>query len=122
MEDLAPLGVWLQPDECCNGPSWVTTELNSLGFLFVRSGWKSLALARGLQDRHVIQFKFYGVATLFVKVFGSADERLDCCMEDRSGSSSADDSNNSSSPDGGTGDNDSAGSQGARMKEEADSD
>ncbi|KAE8786496.1 hypothetical protein D1007_39646 [Hordeum vulgare] len=69
MEDLMPLGMWLQLDGYCNGPRWVATEFNTLGFLFMRSGWKSFALTQGLRDGHVLHFEFDGAATLFVKVF-----------------------------------------------------
>ncbi|KAE8775811.1 heat shock cognate 70 kda protein 1 [Hordeum vulgare] len=85
MEDITPLGLWLQPDGCCNRPSWVEMEFNSLGFLFLGCGWKSFSLAQGLWDGHVLHFKFYGVVTLFMKVFRSAGGRLDCCMEDKIG-------------------------------------
>ena len=26
MAERAPLGLWVQADSCCNGPSWVATE------------------------------------------------------------------------------------------------
>ncbi|KAE8787814.1 heat shock cognate 70 kda protein 1 [Hordeum vulgare] len=89
MEDLAPLGLWLQPNGCCNGLSWVAMEFNSLGFMFLRRGWKMFTLAQCLWDGHVLHFKFDWSAMFFVKVFVSADGRLDCCMEDRSDGSSS---------------------------------
>ncbi|KAE8773723.1 hypothetical protein D1007_53998 [Hordeum vulgare] len=86
MEELAPLGVWLQSYGCCNGPNSVATEFNSLGFLFVRCGWNSFALAQGLRDGYVLHFKFYGASMLFVKAFRGASGPLDWCTKDsRSG-------------------------------------
>ncbi|KAE8797111.1 hypothetical protein D1007_27797 [Hordeum vulgare] len=126
MEDLTPLGMWLQQDGCCIGPSWVAMEFNSLGFLSLRRGWKSFALAQGLRDGYVLHFKFYGATTLFVKVFGRAYGCLDYCMEDNCGGSSGpfgtDNSGNSSSSNSGEGDSDSDGSQGSYVKEEANPD
>ncbi|KAE8798583.1 hypothetical protein D1007_26064 [Hordeum vulgare] len=84
VEDLAPLCTWLQPHGCCNGPTWVATEFNSLDFLFLERGWKYFALSQGLQDGHVLHFKFDGAAILFVKAFGSAGARLDFYMESNS--------------------------------------
>ncbi|KAE8776614.1 heat shock cognate 70 kda protein 1 [Hordeum vulgare] len=90
MEELTPLGMWLRPDGCCNGPTWVAMEFNSLIFWFLRRGWKLIALTQGLQDGHVLHFKFDGAAALFMKAFGSTGGRLNCCMEDSSsGPSSA---------------------------------
>ncbi|KAE8798245.1 hypothetical protein D1007_26540 [Hordeum vulgare] len=45
MEEHAPVGLWLQPNGYWNRPTWVATEFNSLGFMFLRRGWKSFVLA-----------------------------------------------------------------------------
>ncbi|KAE8785256.1 heat shock cognate 70 kda protein 1 [Hordeum vulgare] len=121
MEDFAPLDLWLQIDGCCNGPSWVVTEFNFLGFLFLRHGWKSFALAQGMRDGHILHLKFDRATTLFVMVFESVGGRVGCCTEDSSGSSSTDDSGSNPFPDGGGGDSIFDSSLGACMKEEADS-
>ncbi|KAE8815403.1 hypothetical protein D1007_07252 [Hordeum vulgare] len=126
IEDLATVGLWIQPYRCDNGPSWVATEFNSLAFLFLRRGCKSFAFAQGLLNGHILHLKFDGAATLFVKVFGGARKCLGCCMEDSSGgnrdSSGSDDNGNSPFSDGDWGGSDSDNSLGARMKEEVDSD
>lgn len=36
MEDNGPLGLWLQADGYCNGPSWVATEFSLAGFMFLK--------------------------------------------------------------------------------------
>jgi hypothetical protein len=111
MADRVPLGLWVQADGYCNGPSWVATEFTPSGFMFLKRGWKSFALARGLKRGHVLQFKYDGAATLFVKIFGISDNRLECCTESEdgsySGSSSEDDSDSGAAPSGGSGSDDS---------------
>ncbi|KAE8770088.1 hypothetical protein D1007_58202 [Hordeum vulgare] len=93
-------------------------ELNSLGFLFLRRGWKLCALAQGLQEVHVLHFKFDDAAMLFVKVFGSAGGHVDYCMEGgRSNPSGTNDSGYNSSFGGSDGDNNSNGSPGAYVNE-----
>ena len=54
MADRTPLGLWVQADGCCNGPSWVATEFTPSAFMFLKQGWKSFALARGLKQGHVL--------------------------------------------------------------------
>ncbi|KAE8767029.1 hypothetical protein D1007_61659 [Hordeum vulgare] len=77
IEELAPEGMWLQPDDCCNGPTWVATEFNSLAFMFLGRGWKSSPLAQDLQEGHVLHSKFNGAATFSVKAFGNVGGRMD---------------------------------------------
>ena len=107
MADHAPSGLWVQADGCCNGPSWVATELTASGFMFLRQGWKSFALARGLKQGHILQFKYDGAATLFVKIFVLSGSRLECCVESEDGSYSGsfheDDSSDGVAPSGGGG-------------------
>ncbi|KAE8802960.1 hypothetical protein D1007_21155 [Hordeum vulgare] len=102
------------------------TGFNSLVFMFLGRGWKSFALDQGLQDGHVLHFKFDGTVMLFVKVFSSANGRLDCCMEGgNSGSSSpfgTNGSDSSSSSSGSGGGSDSDGSPGTHVKQEEGSD
>ncbi|KAE8779812.1 hypothetical protein D1007_47128 [Hordeum vulgare] len=86
-------------------------EFNSSGFMFLGRGWKSFALAQGLQEGHVLHFKLYGAAMLFEDAFGRASCRLDCCMEgDNSGSGNASDGNGNSPSGGSRGNSDSNGS------------
>nr|XP_020164295.1 B3 domain-containing protein Os03g0212300-like [Aegilops tauschii subsp. strangulata] len=97
-EELAadtPLGLWLQPDGYCNKSSLVAAEFTPSGYVYLTRGWKSFARARGLKEGYTLLFKFDGAATLFVKIFGEAGGRLECCMESdssSSGHSSGDDS------------------------------
>ncbi|KAE8783757.1 hypothetical protein D1007_42736 [Hordeum vulgare] len=121
MEEHAPVGLWQQPHDCCNGPTWVATEFNSLGFMFWRYGWKSFALAQGLQEGHILHFKFDEATTLFMKAFRSVGGRVDWCMQgDSSGRSRPSDIDGSegSSSRGSRGDNDYDCSPGAHVKEE----
>lgn len=123
MTERAPLGLWLQPDGCCNGPSWVLTEFTSSGFMFLKRGWKSFALPRGLKEGHTLHFKYDGGATLFMKIFGVTGCHRDCCMEsdNGSGSSSGDGGGGSSTSTGGSGsDDDSDDSPRPRVKEDSD--
>ena len=74
--------------------------------MFLRQGWKSFALARGLKRGHILQFKYDGAATLFVKIFGLFGSRLACWAESEdsySSSSSEDDSSDGVAPSGGGG-------------------
>ncbi|KAE8798055.1 hypothetical protein D1007_26666 [Hordeum vulgare] len=50
MEEVATLGLWLQRDGCCYGPTWVAMEFNSLTFMFLGRGWKLFSLDRGPQE------------------------------------------------------------------------
>ncbi|KAE8790097.1 l-ascorbate oxidase-like protein [Hordeum vulgare] len=114
MEENLSLGLWLQRDGCCNGPTWVAMGFNSLGIMFLRRGWKLFGLAHDFKEGHVLHFKFDGAATLFMKAFRNVGGPLDCCMEgDSNGSSSPSciDGSGSSSFGGRRGDNDSDGSQ-----------
>ncbi|KAE8775412.1 hypothetical protein D1007_52100 [Hordeum vulgare] len=98
---------------------WVATGFNCLGFMFLGRGWKSFALAQGLQEGHILRFKFDGVATLFMKAFGSTGGLLDCCMQgDSRGTSnpSVTDGSGRSSFGGSSGDTDSDGSPGGRCQ------
>ncbi|KAE8774390.1 hypothetical protein D1007_53222 [Hordeum vulgare] len=101
-------------------------DFNSLGFMFLGLGWKLFALAQGLQDGHILDFKFDGATTLSVKVFGIVGDRLDCymqvCSSGSSSPSSTDGSGSSSSFSGSGGDRDSSSSPSAHVKEEEGSD
>ena len=65
-----PVGLWLQPDGCCNGSSWVKVEVTSIGHVFLILGWQPFARARGLKGRHTLHFKYDGAMMLFFKIFG----------------------------------------------------
>jgi hypothetical protein len=86
MENSRPLGLWLQADGCCNGPSWVVAEFSSAGSLFLTRGWKSFACSRGLRQGQLLQFRYDGAGTLFVKFFGVSGGRIECCTESESSS------------------------------------
>ncbi|XP_020172571.1 B3 domain-containing protein Os03g0212300-like [Aegilops tauschii subsp. strangulata] len=81
LAERVPMGLWLQPDGCCNGPSWVVTAFTPSGFILLMRGWKSFAVARGLKEGHILHFKYDGAATLFMKIFGVIGYRLKCCTE-----------------------------------------
>nr|XP_020178608.1 B3 domain-containing protein Os03g0212300-like [Aegilops tauschii subsp. strangulata] len=95
-----PLGLWLQPDGCCNKSSWVAAEFTPSGYMYLTWGWKSFPHARGLKEGHTLHFKFDGAATLFMKIFGDAGGCLECCIENDNssgGHSSGDDSSDDGS-------------------------
>ncbi|XP_073358041.1 uncharacterized protein [Aegilops tauschii subsp. strangulata] len=77
----APLGLWLQLDSCCKESSWVAAEFTPSGYMCLTRGWKLFAHAYGVKEGHTLHFKFDGAATLFVKIFRAAGDRLECCME-----------------------------------------
>jgi hypothetical protein len=85
----------------------VAAEFTPSGFMFLKQGWKSFALARGLKRGHLLHFKYDGAATLFVKIFGVFGSRLEYCAESEdgsySGSSSEDDNDSGTSPSDGSG-------------------
>jgi hypothetical protein len=112
MEERAPLGLWLQVDGCCNGPSGVAAEFTPSGFMFLKQGWKSFALMCDLKQGHLLHFKYDGAATLFVKIFRVFGSRLECCAESEdssySGSSGEDDSDDGATSSGGSGKDDSS--------------
>lgn len=86
MEDGEPLGLWLQADGCCNGPFWVAAEFSPAGFMFLARGWKPFARSDDLRRGQVLQFRYDGAATLFVKFFRVSGGRMECCAESESGS------------------------------------
>lgn len=117
----ALLGLWRQPNGCCNGSSWVATDFSSLppDFMFMRRGWKPFARARGLMEGHTLLFKYGGAATLFMKIFGTAGYRMGSCMEsDSSGSSGGSSGSSSTSSGGEWNDDDSDDSNWPCVKEE----
>ena len=85
--------MWLQKDDCPNGPSWVHMGFDDSGRLVLTQGWKTFAHAQELAQQQVLHFRFNGEDTLFVTVFGYLGGRVECCSE--SGSSSDDDSSSS---------------------------
>jgi hypothetical protein len=76
-----PVGLWLQPDGCCNWSSWTEVEVTPSGYVYLTRGWQSFFHARGLKGRHTLHFKYDGATTLFVKIFGKDGGRLGCCPE-----------------------------------------
>ena len=40
-----PPGVWLQKDDCPNGPNWVHLEFDDSGRLVLTQGWRTVARA-----------------------------------------------------------------------------
>jgi hypothetical protein len=76
-----PGGLWLQADGCCSGASWVEVEVTPAGNVFLNRGWQPFALARGLQGRCTLHFRYDGAGTLFVRVFGEDGRRVGCCPE-----------------------------------------
>lgn len=100
MADRAPPGLWLQPDGCCNGPSWVAVEFTPTSFMFLKRRWKSFALTRGMKKGHVLYFQYDEAATLFMKIFGVTGCHLKCCMESGDNNTSHDDDGDVSPSDG----------------------
>ena len=81
MADRVLLGLWVRADDCYNSPTWVATEFTPTGFMFLKHGWKSFALACCLKKGQVLLFEYDGAAMLFMKIFGITGCRLKCCME-----------------------------------------
>ena len=88
-----PAGLWLQKDDCANGPSWVHAGHDSSGRLVLMQGWKTFARSQKLEHEQILHFCFNGEDTLFVKIFGYLGGRAGCCLE--SESSGEDDSSSS---------------------------
>jgi hypothetical protein len=86
MENSRPSGLWLQADGCCNGPSWVVAKFSTAGSLFLMRVWKLFARSCGLGHGQLLQFRYDGAATLFVKFFGVSGGRMECCVESESSS------------------------------------
>jgi hypothetical protein len=51
----------------------------------VTRGWQTFAHARGLSRRCTLHFRYDGIATLYVRVFGEDGRRAGCCPEDDGG-------------------------------------
>ena len=83
-------GVWLQKDDCVNGPSWVHMGLDASGRLALMQGWKTFARSQRLEQEQILHFRFNGEDTLFVTVFEYLGGCVECCGE--SGSSGEEDS------------------------------
>ena len=52
--------------------------------MFLERGWKTFARWCKLQTRHNILFRYDGNDTLWVKVFDSDGDRVECCRESSS--------------------------------------
>ena len=89
-----PPDVWLQKDDCPNGPNWVHLEFDDSGRLVLSQVWRVFAHAQRLMTDQVLLFHYNGVSTLFVTVFECPDGRVECCTE---GDSEEDDSGEDSS-------------------------
>ena len=59
-------------------------ERRVLHHAYLTRGWQTFARARGLKGRSALHFKYDGLATLFVRVFGAGGLRVGCCQEDGS--------------------------------------
>jgi hypothetical protein len=92
----------------------VSVEFSATGDAHLTRGWQTFARARGLKGRFTLHFKYDGLATLFVRVFGAGGLRVGCCPED-SGDDDNDDNDDTSSASYGSSSEESAG---ALMKQE----
>ena len=78
-------GFWLQADGCCSMASWVAVEVSAAGNAVLARDRRTFARARGLSRRCTLHFRYDGVATLYVRVFGEDGLRAGCCPEDSGG-------------------------------------
>ena len=76
-----PPGLWLQRDDCPNGPNWVRLELGDDGLLGLSQGWRTFAHAQRLLTDQVLLFRYDRVSILFVTVFECPGGRVECCTE-----------------------------------------
>ena len=53
-----PPGIWLQRDDCPNGPSWVCLEVGDTGRLELTKGWWTFAHAQRLQTDQILLFRY----------------------------------------------------------------
>ena len=60
----------------------MSVEVTASGDVYLTRGWQTFASARGLKGRSTLHFKYDGLATLFVRVFGAGGARVGCCPED----------------------------------------
>ena len=74
----------------------MSVEATASGDAYLTRGWQTFARTRGLKGRSTLHFKYDGLATLFVRVFGAGGLRVGCCPED-SGDDDDDDDDTSSS-------------------------
>ena len=65
-----PGGLWRQSEDCCRRVSWVAVEISVAGNVALARGWQTFARSRGLDRRCTLHFKYDGIATLYVRVFG----------------------------------------------------
>ena len=56
-------------------------EVTTVNNVFLNRGWQPFARAHGLQGRCTLHFRYVGVATLYVRVFGEDGRHLGCCPE-----------------------------------------
>lgn len=79
----------------------MVAEFSTAGSLFLTQGWKSFAHSRGLRQGQLLQFRYDGAVTLFVKFFRVSGGSIECCAESESSSgtdsTSESESNESSS-------------------------
>ena len=85
-----PPGIWLQKDDCPNGPNWVHMAFDNSRRLVLTQEWRTFAHAQKLSLDQILHFRFNGEDTLFVTVFEYLGGRMGCCSE--SSSSSEEDS------------------------------
>ena len=54
-------------------------EVTVAGNMFLNRGWQPFGHAHGLHEKHTLYFRYDGIATLYVRVFGEDGRRLECC-------------------------------------------
>ncbi|KAE8803943.1 hypothetical protein D1007_20098 [Hordeum vulgare] len=86
MEDGEHLSLWLQVVDWCNGPSLVAVNFSMAGFMSFTPWWKLFTCSHDMRRTQLVQFKYDGAATLFVKFFGVAGDRIECSTKSENGS------------------------------------
>nr|XP_020171812.1 B3 domain-containing protein Os03g0212300-like [Aegilops tauschii subsp. strangulata] len=92
MELEQPRALRLHMRGCGDGSTRVDVDFPAPHVMYLRRGWKTFARAHSFLEGHILDFKLMDSGLLSVKIFGSSEGRLGCCVE-----SSTDDENSSSS-------------------------
>ena len=58
MANRRPEGLWLQVEDCPNGPSWVLAEYTPDDAILLSKGWKAFACSRRLSKGQFLAFRF----------------------------------------------------------------
>ena len=64
----------------------VAAKFSPNDLMYLTWGWKSFSRSPGLGCGHILQFRYDGSTTLFMKFFEASGDRLECCAESSSSS------------------------------------